>query len=106
MITISNEAHTKITKHLAKRGSGLGIRIGVKTTGCSGLAYVLEYVDNPIDTDLALMQEGFTVYVDSKSSVYLKGMHIDYKKNGLNEGFEFSNPNARDHCGCGESFRI
>lgn len=106
MITLTNEAHTKITKHLAKRGAGLGIRIGVKTTGCSGLAYVLEYVDNPIETDLLYPQDGFNVYVDKKSSVYLIGMNIDFKKNGLNEGFEFGNPNAKDHCGCGESFRI
>ncbi len=83
MITLTNEAHTKITKHLAKRGSGLGIRIGVKTTGCSGLAYVLEYVDNPIETDLLYPQDGFNVYVDKKSSVYLIGMNIDLFSYGI-----------------------
>lgn len=106
MITVSDTAHNKIKHHLTKRGSGLGIRVGVKTTGCSGLAYVLEFVDSPIDTDKVYEQDGYNLYVDPKSEVYLTGMVIDYKKNGLNEGFEFNNPNAKDYCGCGESFRV
>ena len=89
-----------------RRGHGLGIRLGVKTTGCSGLAYVLEYVDNPTDTDICYDCSGCKIFVDPKSCVYLEGLKVDYVRKGLNEGFEFSNPNERDRCGCGESFRI
>ena len=106
MITVTDKATNKVKQTLAKRGKGLGIRIGVKTTGCSGLAYVLEYVDNPMAEDLKIDCDGCLLYVDPKSSAYLQGMTIDYVRNGLNEGFEFLNPNVRDKCGCGESFRI
>ncbi len=106
MITVTDKATNKVKQTLAKRGKGLGIRIGVKTTGCSGLAYVLEYVDNPMAEDLKIDCDGCLLYVDPKSSAYLQGMTIDYVRNGLNEGFEFQNPNERDRCGCGESFRI
>ena len=106
MITVTDKATNKVKQTLAKRGRGLGIRIGVKTTGCSGLAYVLEYVDNPMAEDLKIECGGCALYVDPKSSAYLQGMTIDYVRNGLNEGFEFLNPNVRDKCGCGESFRI
>jgi len=108
MISLTDKAANKIKQTLAKRGKGLGVRIGVKTTGCSGLAYVLEYVDN-YDYDLGVVnfaQQDFILLVDEKSLVYLKGLNIDYVRNGLNEGFEFSNPNERDRCGCGESFRV
>lgn len=106
MITVTDKATTKVRQTLEKRGKGLGIRIGVKTTGCSGLAYVLEYVDIPLNEDLKIDCDGCALYVDPKSSAYLEGMTIDYVRNGLNEGFEFLNPNVRDKCGCGESFRI
>ena len=108
MITLTDKASNKIKQTLAKRGKGLGIRIGVKTTGCSGLAYVLEYVDkNEAEVGVVnFIQKDFIVLVDEKSLVYLNGMNIDYVRNGLNEGFEFSNPNERDRCGCGESFRV
>ena len=108
MITLTDKASNKIKQTLAKRGKGLGIRIGVKTTGCSGLAYVLEYVDkNEAEVGVVnFIQKDFIVLVDEKSLVYLKGLTIDYVRNGLNEGFEFSNPNERDRCGCGESFRV
>jgi iron-sulfur cluster assembly protein len=106
MITVTDKATNKVKQTLAKRGKGLGIRIGVKTTGCSGLAYVLEYVDNPMTEDLKIECDGCALYVDPKSCAYLQGMTIDYVRNGLNEGFEFRNPNERDRCGCGESFRI
>ena len=106
MITITNKASNKVKQTLTKRGKGLGIRIGVKTTGCSGLAYVLEYVDQPISDDIQIDCDGCSLYVDPKSCAYLQGMTIDYVRNGLNEGFEFRNPNERDRCGCGESFRI
>jgi iron-sulfur cluster assembly protein len=108
MITITEKANNKIKQTLAKRGKGLGIRIGVKTTGCSGLAYVLEYVDE-YNYELGVInfaQKDFLLLVDEKSLVYLKGLNIDYVRNGLNEGFEFTNPNERDRCGCGESFRV
>ena len=106
MITITDKAVNKIKQTIQKRGKGLGIRIGVKTTGCSGLAYVLEYVDNPSIDDIKVDCAGCSIYVDPKSCPYVQGMNIDYVRNGLNEGFEFKNPNERDRCGCGESFRI
>lgn len=84
----------------------MGIRIGVKTTGCSGLAYVLEYVDTVYEQDRIFESQGVHVYVDAKSLNYITGLEMDWVKNGLNEGFEFRNPNERDRCGCGESFRV
>ena len=108
MITITEKASNKIQQIIKKRGKGLGIRIGVKTTGCSGLAYVLEYVDNYTydESIINYGQPDFILLVDKKHDVYLKNMTVDYVRNGLNEGFEFSNPNERDRCGCGESFRV
>lgn len=106
MIQLTETAAKKIKKQLESRGKGLGIKIGVRTTGCSGLAYVLEYVDCPVDTDEIVNCQGCTIYVDPKACPYIKGMTIDYVRNGLNEGFDFKNPNERDRCGCGESFRV
>jgi iron-sulfur cluster assembly protein len=106
MISLTDIAAGKIQQSLAKRGKGQGIRIGVKTTGCSGLAYVLEYVDEPVAGDHCVECNGCKVFLDPKSCPYIQGMEIDYKRNGLNEGFEFNNPNEKDRCGCGESFRI
>ena len=108
MITITEQASRKIKALLAKRGKGVGIRLGVKTTGCSGLAYTLEYVDS-IEYEVGVTnyaQPDFCVLVDAKSLVYMDGMTVDWVRNGLNEGFEFINPNERDKCGCGESFRV
>ena len=107
MINFTDTAKNKIKKLLEKRG-GLGIRIGVKTTGCSGLAYVLEYIDDykNDDTIINYSQPEFVVIIDRKHDVYLQNMTVDYVRNGLNEGFEFKNPNERDRCGCGESFRV
>jgi iron-sulfur cluster assembly protein len=107
MILFTDTARNKIKRLLEKRG-GIGIRLAVKTTGCSGLAYVLEYVDahaGDIST-INYAQADFSVLVDKKHEVYLDGMTVDYVRQGLNEGFEFSNPNERDRCGCGESFRV
>jgi iron-sulfur cluster assembly protein len=108
MITFTEPAINKVTTQLKKRGKGVGIRIGVKTTGCSGLAYVLEYVDEYVCevgvTNFA--QKDFVVLVNQKHLPYVQNMTVDYVRNGLNEGFEFRNPNERDRCGCGESFRI
>jgi iron-sulfur cluster assembly protein len=106
MITISEKAATKVMLQLSKRGRGRGLRVGVKTTGCSGLAYILEYVDNPNPDDVECNSNGVTLFVDPKSLVYLTGLQIDWVRNGLNEGFDFQNPNERDRCGCGESFRV
>ena len=106
MITVTSTASKKIQANLTKRGRGMGIRLGIKTTGCSGLAYVLEYIDAVKPDDIAHRQDGFIVVVDPKSNVYLEGLEIDYVRQGLNEGFEFNNPLEKDRCGCGESFRI
>jgi iron-sulfur cluster assembly protein len=106
MIIVTEQAAKKIQQTLARRGHGKGIRLGVRTTGCSGLAYVLEYVDNPQPEDQCFDCADCQVFVDPKSGVYLQGVTVDYVRQGLNEGFEFRNPNERDRCGCGESFRI
>jgi iron-sulfur cluster assembly protein len=108
MITISPAASKKINQILEKRGNGVGVRIGVRTTGCSGLAYTLEYVDK-YEAEAGITnfaQPTFVVLVDAKSLVYLDGLTVDWVRNGLNEGFDFVNPNERDRCGCGESFRV
>jgi iron-sulfur cluster assembly protein len=106
VIVLTDLATKKIQTMLARRGKGIGIRLGVKTTGCSGLAYVLEYVDTASEEDKLFESNGVNIYVDPKSFVYLQGLTVDYVRNGLNEGFEFRNPNERDRCGCGESFRV
>jgi iron-sulfur cluster assembly protein len=106
MIQVTEIAAKKIVTNLTKRGQGLGIRLGVRTTGCSGLAYVLEYIDKLNPEDISYEQNGFVIVVDPKSSAYLDGLEIDYVRQGLNEGFEFNNPNEKDRCGCGESFRV
>jgi iron-sulfur cluster assembly protein len=106
MISITERAAAKITTQLTRRGKGSGIRVGVKTTGCSGLAYVLEYVDTIIATDQIFESNAVKVYIDPKSLAYIQGVELDWARNGLNEGFEFRNPNERDRCGCGESFRV
>ena len=106
MITVTDTASNRIKKNLTQRGQGMGIRLGVRTTGCSGLAYVLEYVDTLAPEDTAFEQDGFVVVVDPKSLSLMDGLEVDYVRQGLNEGFEFKNPNEKDRCGCGESFRI
>jgi iron-sulfur cluster assembly protein len=106
MITVTNTASKKIKQNLSRRGQGLGIRLGVRTTGCSGLAYVLEYADEVNPDDTTFEQDDFIIVVDPKSIVYLENVEVDYARQGLNEGFKFNNPNERDRCGCGESFRI
>jgi iron-sulfur cluster assembly protein len=106
MITITERAAKRVHRTLEQRGRGQGIRLGVRTTGCSGLAYVLEYVDMPNPEDQCVECMGCKLFIDPKSCAYLTGVEIDYVRNGLNEGFEFNNPNERDRCGCGESFRI
>jgi iron-sulfur cluster assembly protein len=108
MITVTDTASKKIKQQLERRGQGIGICIGVRTTGCSGLAYVLEYIDNvPVTRDwFKCESNGSVIWINGRDLVYMNGMTVDYVRNGLNEGFEFINPNERDRCGCGESFRI
>ena len=105
MISLTEVAKNKIQKLVTAKGYA-GIRLGVRTTGCSGLAYVLEYVDSQATGDQCFDCEGCMIYMDPKSSVYLNGLTVDYVRKGLNEGFEFINPNEKDRCGCGESFRV
>ena len=107
MITLTEQAVAKV-KTLLQQKASRGIRIGVKTTGCSGMAYVLEYVDVPPVTRDQFVYEsyGVKVWVDGRSSPYIQGLTMDWQKKGLNEGFEFINPNEKDRCGCGESFRV
>ena len=107
MISFSDTARNKIQKLVTAKGYA-GIRLGVRTTGCSGLAYVLEYVDNyEVEQGVTnFAQQDFVVLIDAKSLAYLNGLTMDWVRNGLNEGFEFNNPNERDRCGCGESFRV
>ncbi|CAG9296087.1 iron-sulfur cluster assembly protein IscA [Celerinatantimonas diazotrophica] len=105
-ITVTEAAANHIGNYLQNRGKGLGIRLGVKTSGCSGMAYVLEFVDELSDDDQVFPSHGVKVVVDEKSLVYLDGTELDFVKHGLNEGFEFKNPNIKDECGCGESFNV
>jgi iron-sulfur cluster assembly protein len=105
-VSLTPAAAKHVTKYLAKRGKGVGVRLGVKTTGCSGLAYKLEYVDEVLTEDALFETEGIKLMVDPKSLAYLDGTTLDYVREGLNEGFKFNNPNERDKCGCGESFRV
>ena len=108
MITLTEKAANKVKQQIEKRGKGLGIRIVVKTTGCAGLAYVLEYVDYaPVTRDQFVYESNdVKVWTDGRSFPYVDGMIVDYVRSGLNEGFDFKNPNERDRCGCGISFRI
>ena len=105
-VTLTEAAARHVSKYLAKRGKGVGVRLGVKTTGCSGLAYKLEYVDDVAPEDALFEQHGVKLMVDPKSLAYIDGTELDYVREGLNEGFRFNNPKERDRCGCGESFRI
>lgn len=105
-ITLTQQAADHISRHLEKRGKGLGLRLGVRTTGCSGLAYQLEYVDEAESEDQIVEQRGVKVFIDPKSLPFLDGTQLDYGRDGLNEGFRFSNPNEKASCGCGESFTI
>jgi iron-sulfur cluster assembly protein len=105
-IKVSDAAAQRVKTFLHNRGSGLGLRLGVKTTGCSGLAYVLEFVDELNEDDTVFDENGIKVIIDGKSLVYLDGTQLDFAKEGLNEGFQFTNPNANGECGCGESFNV
>ncbi len=105
-IHLTDVAATRVQKFLENRGKGIGLRLGVKTTGCSGMAYVLEFVDELQSDDQVFESRGVTVVIDQKSLIFLDGTEVDFGKEGLNEGFQFKNPNAKDACGCGESFTV
>lgn len=105
-IHLSDIAASRVQHFLQNRGKGIGLRLAVKTTGCSGLAYVIEFVDELQDGDEVFESKGVKVVVDPKSLVFLDGTEVDFEKVGLNEGFQFKNPNAKDACGCGESFTV
>ncbi|HYD33680.1 MAG TPA: iron-sulfur cluster assembly protein IscA [Methylophilaceae bacterium] len=105
-ITLTEAAANRVEKYLVNRGKGVGLRLGVRTSGCSGMAYTLEFVDEPKPEDTSFESRGVRVYVDPKSLVYIDGTELDFTKEGLNEGFKFNNPNVKDECGCGESFTV
>lgn len=105
-VTLSERAAQHVSNFIAKRGKGVGIRLGVRTTGCSGMAYKLEFVDEAHDEDLVFESRGLKVVVDPKSLPYIDGTELDFVREGLNEGFKFNNPNVKDECGCGESFNV
>ncbi|GLS89998.1 iron-binding protein IscA [Psychromonas marina] len=105
-ITMTEPAAQHVANFLANRGKGIGLRLGVKTSGCSGMAYVLEFVDVLNEDDEMFTDKGVSIIVDKKSLVYLNGTELDFVKEGLNEGFEFNNPNTDGECGCGESFSV
>lgn len=105
-ITLTESAAKHVASFLQSRGRGLGLRVGIKTSGCSGMAYMLEFVDELNDDDQVFSDKGIKLIVDEKSLAYLDGTELDYVKEGLNEGFKFNNPNVNDQCGCGESFNV
>lgn len=105
-ITMTDAAADRVRHFLSNRGKGIGLRVGVKTTGCSGLAYVLEFVDELNPDDEVFDQQGIKLIVDGKSLVYIDGTELDFTREGLNEGFKFNNPNVNGECGCGESFTV
>ncbi|BBP03564.1 HesB family protein [Sulfuriferula plumbiphila] len=105
-ITLTERAAKHVSNFIAKRGKGVGLRLGVRTSGCSGLAYKMEFADQAGAEDLRFESHGVTVLIDPKSLQYLDGTELDFVREGLNEGFKFNNPNVKDACGCGESFNV
>jgi len=105
-VTMTERAAKHVAGFIQKRGKGLGLRVGVRTTGCSGMAYKLEYVDAESPEDQAFESHGVRIFVDPKSLAYIDGTELDFVREGLNEGFQFNNPREKDRCGCGESFRV
>ncbi len=105
-ITLTDAAAQRVSSYLAKRGTGLGLRLGVKKTGCSGFAYVVDYADSVQPEDVVFEQHGVKVLVSRENLQYLDGTQVDFVRNGLNESFQFRNPNIKDTCGCGESFNV
>jgi iron-sulfur cluster assembly protein len=105
-VTLTDRAAEHVQRYIEKRGKGVGLRLGVRTTGCSGLAYKLEFADDVAPEDMTFESHGVRVLIDPKSLAYLDGTELDFVREGLNEGFKFNNPNEKDRCGCGESFNV
>jgi iron-sulfur cluster assembly protein len=105
-ITLTEKAAKHISRYMERRGKGIGLRLGVRTNGCSGLAYTLEYADELATEDNVFESYGVRVFVDPKSLPFIDGTELDFAREGLNEGFKFQNPNVKNECGCGESFHI
>lgn len=105
-VTVTEQAAQHISKYLTNRGKGQGLRVGIKTTGCSGMAYVLEFVDDIAGEDQVFESRGVKIVVDPKSLAYIDGTELDFVREGINEGFKFNNPNVKNECGCGESFTV
>ncbi len=105
-LSLTEKAAKHVQKSLLNRGKGIGLRIGVKTSGCSGMAYVMEFVDEIDENDQVFESQGVKLFVDPKSLIYIDGTELDYVREGLNEGFKFNNPNVKNECGCGESFNV
>ena len=105
-ITLTESAASHVAKFIQKRGKGVGLRLGVKTNGCSGMAYKLEFADAASPEDAEFESHGLKVFVDTRSLPYIDGTELDFVRDGLNEGFKFNNPNAKGECGCGESFNV
>ena len=105
-ISLTESAAERVRSHLARRGSGLGLRLGVKTSGCSGFSYVIDYADEAHADDLVFDSHGVKVFVDRASLPTIDGTQVDFVRQGLNESFRFKNPNVRGECGCGESFNV
>lgn len=106
MITLTDRAAERVRNYLAKRGAGIGLRLGIKKTGCSGFAYVVDYADEVNDSDVVFDTDDVKVIVDQQSLELIDGTEVDYVREGLNEAFRFRNPNAAGECGCGESFSV
>jgi iron-sulfur cluster assembly protein len=105
-VFLTSRAAEHVQRYIERRGKGVGLRLGVRTTGCSGLAYKLEFADEVRPEDMAFESNGVRVLIDPKSLAYLDGTELDFVREGLNEGFKFNNPNEKDRCGCGESFNV
>lgn len=105
-ITLTEAAAERVQAFLDNRGKGIGLRVGIKTSGCSGMAYILEFIDETEEGDKVFESQGVNIIVDAKSLLYIDGTELDYGKEGLNEGFQFNNPNVKGECGCGESFTV
>lgn len=105
-ITLTESAARHVAAHLAQRGKGVGLRLGVRSSGCSGFAYKVEYADEIQPDDIEFESRGVRVLVDAKSLPYVQGIELDFTKEGLNERFTFNNPNVKDQCGCGQSFNV
>jgi iron-sulfur cluster assembly protein len=105
-ITMTDAAADRVKTFLVNRGKGVGLRLGVKTSGCSGMAYIMEFADEIEESDVVFEDKDVKIIVDPKSLVYIDGTEMDFAKEGLNEGFKFINPNEKAACGCGESFTV